>query len=39
MHGVTPEDALRAVLNISPGDVAKIKAEEAKLAKPKGKRK
>ena len=29
MHGVTPEDALRAALNI---DVAKIKAEEDKAA-------
>jgi hypothetical protein len=32
MHGVTSEDALRAVLSIKPADVAKIKAEDAKAA-------
>jgi hypothetical protein len=37
MHGVSPQDALRAVLSIKPADVAKIKAEEAKLSQPKGK--
>ena len=40
MHGVTPEGALRAVMNIKPEDVAKIKEEEVEAAKKReGKRK
>ena len=37
MHSLTPEDALHAVLSISPGDLATVNAEEAKLTTPKGK--
>lgn len=39
MHGVTPEDALRAVRSISPADLEKIKAEEAQAAPKQAKRK